>query len=314
MTRTDSYSSQSADPWTETRPQDAVNKTEMRPSWAKPVRRRRPGCCCSIIFFGGFLLLLLTLWVYAAAPGRTNILILGLDSREPGSNLGRSDTMILTTILPSEPYIGMLSMPRDLWVTIPNYGENRINAAHFLAEADQPGSGPIAAMDTVRTNFGVNVDYFVRVRFDSFLDLVDALGGVEIELPRPMSGYSEGLHHLDGEQALAFVRDRAGSDDFFRMERGQIFLKVLVKRILSISGLRTLPQTLGIISRMVDTDVPIWLWPRVGIAILRVGPDEIDNRIISREMVNPFTTEGGAQVLAPNWVEINPVLMDIFGQ
>ena len=302
---------QPANPWTETRPQDV---TETRPSWAKPARRRHPGCCCGIISLAGILVILLTLWVYAAAPGRTNILILGLDSREPGSNLGRSDTMILTTILPSKPYVGMLSMPRDLWVTIPNYGENRINAAHFLAEADQPGSGPMSAMDTVRTNFGVDVDYFVRVRFDGFLDLVDAVGGVEIELPRPMSGYSEGSHHLDGEQALAFVRDRAGSDDFFRMERGQIFLKALAKQILSSSGLRTLPQTFSILSRMVDTDVPIWLWPRVGIAILRVGPDGIDNRIISREMVNPFTTEGGAQVLAPNWVEINPVLMEIFGQ
>jgi LCP family protein required for cell wall assembly len=314
MTLFDPNPSQPANPWAETRPQEVSKNTEARPSWVKSPRRRRPGCCCGMILLGGILMILLIIWVYAAAPGRTNILILGLDSRELGSNLGRSDTMILTTILPSEPYVGMLSMPRDLWVTIPNYGANRINAAHFLAEADQPGSGPMVAMDTVRTNFGVDVDYFVRVRFDSFLDLVDALGGVEIELPRPMSGYTEGSHHLDGEQALAFVRDRAGSDDFFRMERGQIFLKALIKRFLSFSGVRNLPQTIGIIAQMVDTDVPFWLWPRVGIAFLRVGPEGIDNRIISREMVNPFTTEGGAQVLAPNWAEINPVLMEIFGQ
>ena len=113
MTLYDPNPSQPADPWAETRPQEVSKKNEARPSWNKSPRRRRPGCCCGMILLGGILLILLTIWVYAAAPGRTNILILGLDSREPGSNLGRSDTMILTTIIPSEPYVGMLSMPRE---------------------------------------------------------------------------------------------------------------------------------------------------------------------------------------------------------
>ena len=137
---------------------------------------------------------------------------------------------------------------------------------------------------------------------------------VEIELPEPMSGFSAGSHQLDGEQALAFVRDRAGSDDFSRMARGQIFMKALMKKFMSPSGWRNLPKTIEILSQMVDTNLPPLLWPRLGIAVLRVGADEIDNRVIDREMVIPFVTENGAQVLAPNWDEINPVLMEIFGQ
>jgi LCP family protein required for cell wall assembly len=247
-------------------------------------------------------------------PSRTNILVLGLDSREPGSNLGRSDTMILATVLPREPYIGMLSIPRDLWVTIPGVGENRINAAHYFAEAEQPGSGPAAAVETVVLNFGVNVDYYIRLRFDGFQGVVDALDGVDVNLPRPMSGYPAGTHHLDGEAALALVRDRAGSDDFFRMERGQIFLKALMKRLLSPTIWPRLPKTLSLLSEMVDTNIPPWLWIRFGLTALRVGSDNIDARSITREMVDPFTTSAGAQVLAPDWAMINPVLLEMFGQ
>jgi LCP family protein required for cell wall assembly len=208
----------------------------------------------------------------------------------------------------------MLSIPRDLWVSVPGYGENRINTAHFFAEADTPGSGPDASIQTVQQNFGVDVDYYVRLRFDSFLDLVDLLGGVEIELAAPMSGYPAGKHLLNAEQALAFVRDRAGSDDFFRMQRSQIFLKALWEKFLDPAVWRQLPDILPLIMEMVDTNIPITKWPFLAITLLRVGPDGIDARIITREMTFPFSTEGGAQVLAPNWNAINPVLLEMFGQ
>lgn len=295
------------DPLAETQPTRTV-------SWSPPPppNRRRWGCCAiillipiliSVCFVSGILL----------AGGRTNILVLGLDSREPGSDLGRSDTMILTTFVPREPYLGMLSIPRDLWVTIPVYGENRINTAHFFSEADSPGSGPEVAMQTVRQNFGVDVQHYVRIRFDGFLDLVDLLGGVDVELLTTMSGYPAGIHHLNGEQALAFVRDRAGSDDFYRMRRSQIFLRALWKQVLDPSIWKQLPDIVPLVIQMVDTDVPISKWPYLAITMLRVGPDGIDASVITREMTNPFTTSGGAQVLGPNWTIINPVLLEMFG-
>lgn len=296
------------DPLAETQPTRTV-------SWATPPppNRRQRGCCAAILIIP-LLISICIVGAFAFAGGRTNILVLGLDSREPGSDLGRSDTMILSTFLPGEPYLGMLSIPRDLWVTIPVYGENRINTAHFFAEADVPGSGPEAAMQTVRQNFGVEVHYYVRIRFDGFLDLVDLLGGVDVELSVPMSGYTEGTHHLNGEQALAFVRDRAGSDDFYRMQRSQIFLKALWKRVLDPSIWRKLPEILPLVIEMIDTDLPFNKWPYLAITMLRVGPEGIDAHVITREMTLPFTTSGGAQVLGPNWTIINPVLLEIFGQ
>ena len=284
-------------------------------SWAPPPppNRRRSGCCL-FAFLSPIILILIFGAILFLPGGRTNILVLGLDSREAGSDVGRSDTIILTTFVPRQPYIGMLSIPRDLWVSIPGVGENRINTAHFLAEADSAGSGPQAAMQTVNQNFGVDVHYYIRIRFVGFLDLVDLIGGVQVDLPVAMSGYPSGTHHMNGEQALAFVRDRAGSDDFYRMQRSQIFLKALWKRMVEPAVWRQLPDTLPLLLDMVDTDVPLTKLIYLSITMFRVGQDGIDTRMITREMTHPFTTAGGAQVLGPDWTSINPLLQEVFGQ
>jgi LCP family protein required for cell wall assembly len=208
----------------------------------------------------------------------------------------------------------MLSIPRDLWVIVPGFGEDRINTAHFYAEAQQPGSGPEAALLTVRQNFGIDVDHYVRIRFEGFREVVDALGGVDIELTEPMAGYPPGKHHLTGRKALAFVRNRQGSDDFFRMQQGQFLLKEVFKDILNPLNWARLPAVILAITRSVDTNLPIWTWPRLGLTLLRAGPDGIDNRTINREMTTPFFTEQGANVLLPNWAMINPVLLEMYGQ
>jgi LCP family protein required for cell wall assembly len=281
----------------------------LRPRRSLPNPR---GCLVvGLIIFG--LLCLLTL-LPALIPGRTNVLLLGVDARPGEGDLGRTDTMILTTFQPLRPYVGMLTIPRDLWVNIPNVGENRINTAHFFAEAEKPGSGPAAAMEAVHQNFGVDVHYFVRIRFDGLKGLVDAIGGLDVTLPRAMSGYEAGTHHMDGTQALAFVRDRAGSDDLFRNERAIIFLKAFLRQGMRPAAWLRLPAFLAALRQTVDTDIPWWAWSRLGMALLRVGPDGIEGRSFTHEMVQPFTTAGGASVLLPRWELINPVLLELFGQ
>ena len=278
----------------------------------KPRKERRRGGCSSVLGPGVLLGLLLSL--YLLAPFRTNVLLLGIDRAPAESAAARTDTMVLTTIIPARPYVGMLSIPRDLWVSIPGQGENRINTAHFFAETSQPGTGPQAAMDVVRTNFGVDVDYFVRLRFDGLVHFVDTLGGIAVVLPDAMSGYDAGSQVLDGTQALAFVRDRADSDDFARMGRGQLFLKGVLVTIAQPIKWPRLVVAVPVLLGSIDTDIPVWLWPRLGLAFLRAGPGGIDGRVITREMAHGFTTAGGAQVLAPDWPAINPVLLEMFGQ
>ena len=294
---------------------EARQNPVVRPSGPKPSRRKNPlGCCLLFLVLVPLVILIGALGVYLIGPGRTNILLIGIDARPKEGNLGRTDTMILATYQPLRPYVGLLSIPRDLWVNVPGYGENRINTAHFFAEAAKAGSGPAAAMDVVHQNFGVDVAYYVRLHFNGLKDIVDALGGVDVTLPTDMSGYKAGTYHLNGTEALALVRDRETSDDFFRMSRGQLFIKSILKQALNPINWPRLPAVFLAASQTVDTNLPVWQWPRLAFAILRVGPQGIDARIISREMVTPFVTSGGADVLQPKWGAINPVLMEMFGQ
>ena len=166
----------------------------------------------------------------------------------------------------------------------------------------------------MRENFGLTVPYYVRVRFDAFLHVVDALGGVDVNLPNDMAGLPAGQHHLDGAQALAFVRDRKGADDFFRMENTQFMVRAIALQMLKPDSWSRIPAVLSAGLSSIDTNLPIWLWPRLGLALLRAGITGFDSHTITREMVTPYTTEGGAAVLLPNWELINPLVSDLFGQ
>jgi LCP family protein required for cell wall assembly len=257
---------------------------------------------------------LIPVFLYLFAPGRTNLLLLGIDYVEPGSAVARSDTIILATLDPFKPVVRLLSVPRDLWVSIPGVGENRINTAHFYAENRQPGSGPAAVRQTISENFGVDMPYYARIRFEGFREVVDALGGVTIDLPEAMAGYPAGRHYLTGHKALAFVRHRLGSDDLFRMSHGQLMLKALLKNMADPLKWPRLPAVAQAFFASVDTNLPVWLWPRLGVALLRAGPDGVESYQVSREMATPFTTDQGASVLLPNWSMIHLLVQQVFGQ
>ncbi len=289
-------------------PVERLQAIRMRPKR----RRRKRGCGCWLAVLLLTALLLAPLLVYLLLPLPVNFVVLGIDRTPEGTALGRSDTIIMVSAQPLKPYVGMLSVPRDLWVYIPGIGENRINTAHFFAEANQPNSGPQALLDTIAVNFQVTIPYYVRFQFDGFKEVVNALGGVTIELESPTGGYDAGVHHLDADQSLAFVRDRSGSDDFFRMQRGQIFIKAVMRQSLKPQSWPRLPLAITAVLANIDTNLPVWHWPRVGFAVLRAGVDGIDNRTITREMVTPFTTSEGANVLLPRWEAILPVVNEIF--
>ncbi len=252
--------------------------------------------------------------LYFFAPLRTNILFLGTDSSPQRGELGRTDTIILTTVIPFKPYVGMLGIPRDLWLELPNVGEQRINTAYFYAEAAQSGSGGDAAAEAVSVNFGVHVRYYLVVHMLGVVDVVDAIGGLDITLDKKMGTLKKGEHHLNGEEALAFVRERYSSSDFSRMEQGQIVLGALIRKLLSPSGWAKIPHLLTVLPNAIETNIPLWQFPRLSFAFIRATWAGMDNRTIDWEMVTPYLTSGGAQVLLPKWEAINPVLLEMFGE
>lgn len=256
--------------------------------------------------------MLLFIATYIIAPGRTNLLLLGIDYAEPGSYASRTDTIIMTTFTLQKPMVSLLSIPRDLWVNIPGVGENRINTAHFYAESQQAGTGPAAVEKTIKTNFDVEMDYFLRVRFEGFQDMVDAIGGVDMVLDQPTAGYPAGKVHLTGHKALAFVRDRASSDDFSRMSNGQLMLRALFMNMINPAKWRYLPSAAQVFIKNIDTNLPVWMIPRLVLMLILSGPNNIDFHVLPREMVTPFTTNQGASVLLPNWDLIRPLIKQIF--
>jgi LCP family protein required for cell wall assembly len=274
-----------------------------------PGRRRfRLRACCAWP-----LLLLTVILLYFFAPIRTNILLLGTDDSPERGSIGRTDTIILATVVPLRPYVGMLSIPRDLWVTVPGVGEQRINTAYFFAESNAPGSGAQAALQTIRDNFGVSVRYYAVIHMLGLTSIVDALDGVDIHLDSPIGGFPAGIHHLNGEEALIFVRERSSSDDFSRMVRAQILLAAMFRKVIQPSYWSSLPQFLASLTQVIDTNIPLWQWPRLLFALIRAFVFGMDSQTITRDMVVPFQTSQGAQVLAPNWDAINPLLRRMFG-
>ncbi len=263
--------------------------------------------------FWGWLALAVVIFFVFFTPNRVTILVLGVDWR-PAENpwLGRSDTMIITSLPPVLPQVSMLSIPRDLWVPIPNHYDNRINTAHYFAELENPGCGMQAAIGTVEHDFGIDVDYAVRIKFAGFVDIVDALGGVTVNLPSDMSGMTAGRHHLDGTEALKFVRDRTGSDDFFRQQRAQLFISAAFKEVLNPLKWPRIPGVVVAAAKAIDTDLPFWLWPRVGYGFVFSAVKGFDAHTIDRNYVTSWVTDEGAQVLLPNWDLINPVIDDLF--
>jgi polyisoprenyl-teichoic acid--peptidoglycan teichoic acid transferase len=293
-------------------PKDSLARTGAYSILKADQKKKRAGCC-GCLPTGVLFAILAICAIYFLFPLRTNLLVLGTD-RTSGTNIGRSDTNIMLTIIPLKPYVGMLSIPRDLWVPIPGHGENRINTAHFYAELDHPGSGPSVAAAVFSQTFHVKLPYYIAIQFDGFKEIVNAMGGLDIELSSPASGLSAGPHHLDGDQALAFARERESSDDFFRMSHGQFIIQSIFKQMLKPANWSKFPAVAVAAGQVVKTNLPIWLWPRLGLAVLRAGPGGIDSQTITREMVTPFVTTGGADVLAPNWDKINPAVQAMFGK
>ena len=273
-----------------------------------PARGPNWGCGCALLA----IIPLLVLGFYLFAPFRSNILVLGVDGGLGRADLGRTDTIILATVLPTAPQVALLSIPRDLWVMQPDGSEERINTAFFFAEAENPGSGAQATAEVIYKNFGVPVDYAVVLRMDGVVEIIDALGGIDISLDVPMAGYAPGNYRMSGDDVLNFARNRSQGDDFGRMAQGQVLLRGVLRELGKPANWGRLPAFFGAIQDSAQLDIPPWQWPRLGLALLRAGPDGIQSQTISREMVTPFTTSGGAQVLLPDWDAIQQVMDYLF--
>jgi len=260
-------------------------------------------------------------WRWTATMSPTNLLILGLDRRPGEGNVVRSDTIILTRIVPTQDCVALLSIPRDLYVDVPGHGSDRINTAHFWGEVQQPGSGPHWMMQTVAQNFGLPIQHYVRVDFEGFRAVVNAVGGIDVYVERPIvddayptDDYGTihieipaGLQHMDGETALRYARSRHGSSDFDRLQRQQQVLIALLERLREPGVWPRLPFLYRAVSAYIETDLTTGELITLAPTLYRAASNGIEHHSIDREMTTPWVTPSGGAVLLPRWEAIAPL-------
>lgn len=265
---------------------------------------------------------------------RVTILVMGLDYRdwETGEGAPRTDTMILLTLDPLSKTAGMLSIPRDLYVSIPGFEYDRINTAYRQGEIFQypgnPGGGPGLAMATVEQLLGVEIDFYAQVDFYAFARMIDEIGGLKLEITepievdpigeRPPRVLEPGVVTLPGDIALAYARARkTDGGDFDRARRQQQVILAIRDRILEYQLIPTLiakaPILYNELSQGVNTNMTLDQAIRLGLLAKDIPEENIRRGVIGEEHIVFFTTPTGDQVLKPRPDAIREVRDYVFG-
>jgi len=257
---------------------------------------------------------------------RVNILLLGVDQRPGEEGPWRSDTMIIVSVDPRSVTAGALSIPRDLYVEIPGYGERRINMAHFLGDAyHYPGEGPGLAMKTIEYNFGVPVHYYIRVDFQGFREIIDYLGGITIDVeeeiwdyryPDGQYGYSTvhipaGAQVMNGRTALQYARTRHGGSDFDRLRRQQQVLMATRAKALRLELIPKIPLLARTMGHAVKTNLQLGEVITLAQIATQVDAEDIRFAVIDETMTVPMVLDNGADVLFPKRDKIREVVEEI---
>ncbi len=215
---------------------------------------------------------------YCGGPATMTILGIGADNRDNTYLYGLGDVIRIARIDFVTPKVSVLSIPRDLWVEIPdisahyNITHGKLNQSYLyggpgMGYYDGPGAGPGLMARTLDLNFGLQVDHYGAVNMQTFVDIVNAVGGLDIYLPNDVDGrpiddktedmgyFYAGQQHFNGDQALRFSRIRKKYNDFTRMDNQNMVLCALRKKILSPSVLPKIPQIISAFQGSVLTDL-----------------------------------------------------------
>jgi len=208
------------------------------------------------------------------------ILILGRDTRDTENDIGRADTIMLFYLNPKENNGVLLSIPRDTLVEIPGHGEDKINHAYAYG-------GEELMIKTVSSFLDAEINHYVTLDFEGFVRLIDALGGVDITIDRPMvdpksgANFSAGNHRFTGEQALSYTRSRVTElGDIGRIQRQQNLFRELLIQKLNVRYLSSVPYYFNILVENTRTDLDILTILKYSKAALSFSSENFKTAII----------------------------------
>jgi len=230
-----------------------------------------------------------------------NILLLGGDSRN--SEIQSSDSIIIVSIDPATKKVKLLSILRDTYVKIPGYGEDRISKAITMG-------GSSLAMRTVEEWAGIPIQYYVYMNLPGFINLIDVMGGVDIEIEKdmnyvdsnddPTSIYQihlkKGYQHLNGIKALQYVRFRHDAlSDFARTERQRNFLKAIAKKLLTTTTAMELPNLIEAIEPFIETNLNVDDMIKLGKLGFEIDTESFDSiQLPPMELIQEKSVNGKA--------------------
>lgn len=264
---------------------------------------------------------------------RFTVLMMGLDRRPGETGMAyRTDTIMLVSLDPATNNLGILSIPRDLYVEVPGYNQlQRVNTPMVLGELRQVGYGPELAMQTVQYNLGIRVHDYVAVDFQAFIDVVNILGGIEIDIPYNISdplypsmnyGYDPfyiraGQQTLDGDTALKYARTRHGDNDFQRAQRQQLVLYAIRDKMLQADVLPQLivqsPSLWASFQDNVYTGLSMDQIIQLALYLKDVPRENIRTGVINESYTMGYSTPRGEAVLVPDRARIGTLMVEVFG-
>jgi LCP family protein required for cell wall assembly len=208
----------------------------------------------------------------------------------------------------------ILSIPRDLFIEVPGFGQQRINTVNALGEQRGQGQGVTLLADSLAQDFGIQVDRYARLQFNGFVELIDAVGGVTIDVERTIVDdsyptadggvttvrFDSGVQHMDGERALMYARTRHADDDYQRANRQQQVISALMAKMANPLNW---PGVVSVLNRSLDTNLTV-----VDLALMAppvvLNAGRYDKLVIDRDYIIG-TADGHA---APNYEKILPWL------
>jgi LCP family protein required for cell wall assembly len=258
-----------------------------------------------------------------------NFLLIGSD-RRPGGSF-RTDTLLIAILRLNDGQVSLISIPRDLWVSIPDWENQRINTAYQHGiSVGYPGGGPGLLKDTILYNLGVRIDHTALVEFDGFRQIVDTLGGVDVPVACPYTDWriidpsydpenennwylyttGPGLVHMDGDLALWYARSRQKSNDFDRGRRQQEVLRALFTHTLQAGTLKRIPELYNDLKSTVETDLNLVDLLQLSLYAPKMTNADIRSYYIRPPLVSSWITESGAAVLLPNEAPLQQMLTE----
>lgn len=263
---------------------------------------------------------------------RLTFLFLGVDQRCDEAGPTHTDSIMIATLDPVTMSAALLSLPRDLWVEIPGFGVDRINQAYYFGQIyEYPGGGQALARETIEGVLGVPVDYYVTANFQGFVEAVDLIGGIVVDVPEPIDdpdypdncyGYDPfsiqaGMQRLDGQAALKYARTRATfGGDVDRAGRQQAVLLAVRDQVTRLNMLPQLilqaPQLWRTFRQNVNTNLSLENALQLALLAQEIPQENIRTAVLDYEYVYNETTPDGREVLVPRRDRIRELRDELF--